>query len=274
MKKFDVWQHLSIMLYAVIKRYDSIREITGGMLPEVHKLNHLGVGLLSKRSTLSDANARRPECIFEAIYRDLYERYKLELSSDSRNRRRTEKWMDCLQILDSTTIKLFSNLIFKGVGLHPKQGKKKGGIKVHSVIQANEGVPCDVRFTSAATNDSFMLVPSHFCRGDIVAMDRAYVNYCKFEELTRLGVTYVTKMKKNLVYDTVSDVMHMDRDGLMEYRIQHVTFTKHVADGEDIVHHARIITHVDMCRSKPRLVSLLTNDMDMEVEDIVAIYRK
>ena len=68
--------------------------------------------------------------------------------------------------------------------------------------------------------------------------------------------------------------MYMDRDGLMEYRIQHVTFTKHVADGEDIVHHARIITYVDMRRSKPRLVSLLTNDMDMEVEDIVDIYRK
>ena len=48
-------------------------------------------------------------------------------------------------------------MIFKGVGRHPKTGKKKGGIKVHSVIHANEGVPCDVRFTSAATNDSFML---------------------------------------------------------------------------------------------------------------------
>ena len=53
---------------------------------------------------------------------------------------------------------LFSNAIFKGVGRHPKTGKKKGGIKVHSVIHANEGVPCDVQFTSAATNDSFMLV--------------------------------------------------------------------------------------------------------------------
>ena len=32
-----------------------------------------------------------------------------------------------LQIIDSTTISLFSNLIFKGVGRHPKTGKKKGG---------------------------------------------------------------------------------------------------------------------------------------------------
>lgn len=60
----------------------------------------------------------------------------------------------------------------------------------------------------------------------------------------------------------------------MECRVQHVTFRKRVRDGEDIEHHARIITYVDIKKGKARLVSLLTNDMDMEVEDIVSIYRK
>ena len=55
---------------------------------------------------------------------------------------------------------LFSNLLFKGAGRHPKTGKKKGGIKVHTVIHANEGVPSNIKFTSAATNGSFMLKPT------------------------------------------------------------------------------------------------------------------
>ena len=38
--------------------------------------------------------------------------------------------------------------------------KKKGGIKVHTVIHANEGVPSNIKFTSAATNGSFMLKPT------------------------------------------------------------------------------------------------------------------
>ncbi len=101
------------------------------------------------------------------------------LSSDSR-RNGTEEWIKQLRIIDSTTISLFSNAIFKGVGRQPRTGKKKGGIKVHSVIHANEGVPCDVRFTSAATNDSFMLAPSHYGHNEIVALDRAYINYAKF----------------------------------------------------------------------------------------------
>ena len=272
-KHFDAWQHLVIMLYAVIKRFDSLREITDSMFPEARKLAHLGISLMPRRSTLSDANARRKECVFEAIYRDLYATYKDELSSDSR-RRQVPKWLNRLQIIDSTTITLFSNLIFKGVGRHPKTGKKKGGIKVHANIHANEGVPSDIRFTSAATNDSFMLRPSNYACGDIIALDRAYIDYAKFEELTGRDVVYVTKMKQNLVYETESDTMYMNPGGLMEFRVQRVIFRKHVKDGDDIVHHARIITYVDIRKGKARLVSLLTNDMEMEVEDIVAIYRK
>jgi hypothetical protein len=243
------------------------------MFPEVRKLSHLGIDMMPRRSTLSDANARRPQEVFESTYRDLYATYKGELSSDSR-KRQVPKWLDRLQIIDSTTITLFSDLLFKGVGRHPKTGRKKGGIKVHANIHANEGVPSDIRFTSAATNDSFMLVPSNYAAGDILAIDRAYIDYAKFEELSKRGVTYVTKMKKSLVYTVESDRMYMSPAGLMEYREQHVTFTKHVKDGEDIVHHARIVTYVDIKKTRARLVSLLTNDMEMGVEDIVAIYRK
>ena len=82
-----------------------------------------------------------------------------------------------MQIIDSTTISLFSNLLFKDVGRHPQNGRKKGGIKVHANIHANEGVPSDVRFTSAATNDSFMLRPSNCSTSDILAFDRAYIAY-------------------------------------------------------------------------------------------------
>ena len=236
-KSFDGYTHLLTMLYAVIQRFDSLREIETSMTAEVRKLHHVGIDTVPKRSTLSDANARRSERFFEEVYRDLYDANKDILSSDSR-RGGTEK--------------------------------KKGGIKVHAVIHANEGVPCDVQFTSAATNDSFMLAPSHYKRDEISAMDRAYINYAKFEELTDRGVVYVTKMKKNLNYEVLVDCMHQNSQGLMEYREQVVVFRK-----DDINHIARLITYVDIKKGKqPKLITLLTNDFDMPLETIVAIYRR
>ena len=268
-KSFDGFTHLLTMLYAVIMRFDSLREIETSMTAEVRKLHHIGIESVPKRSTLSDANARRSEKFFEEVYRDLYETNKSKLSSDSR-RGGTEEWLKRLRIIDSTTISLFSNLIFKGVGRHPKTGRKKGGIKVHAVIHANEGVPCDVQFTSAATNDTFMLVPSKFSEKEIAAMDRAYINYDKFEELTEQNVVYVTKMKKNLNYELLLDFMEMTPAGKMEYREQIVVFSK-----GDTRHIARIITYVDFKKGKlPRLISLLTNDFDMRPETIVEIYRR
>ena len=268
-KSFDGFTHLLTMLYAVIMRFDSLREIETSMIAEVRKLHHIGIETVPKRSTLSDANSRRSEKFFEEVYRDLYEMNKNKLTSDSRCNG-SGNWLKHLRIIDSTTISLFSNLIFKGVGRHPKTGKKKGGIKVHAIIHGNEGVPCDVQFTSAATNDSFMLVPSKFLESEIIAMDRAYINYEKFEELTKRGVVYVTKMKKNLKYELLSDLMEMTPDGKMEYRVQVVEFHK-----GDIKHIARIVTYVDIKKGKqPKLISLLTNDFDMRPDTIEDIYRR
>ena len=55
---------------------------------------------------------------------DLYATYRHVLSSDSRSRE-TQKWMKRLQIIDTTTITLFSSLLFKGVGRPPRYRQKE-----------------------------------------------------------------------------------------------------------------------------------------------------
>ena len=54
-KRFDAYQHMAIMLYAVIRKFDTLREITDSMFPEARKLAHLGIRTMPRRSTLSDA---------------------------------------------------------------------------------------------------------------------------------------------------------------------------------------------------------------------------
>ena len=180
--------------------------------------------------------------------------------------------MKRLQIIDSTTVTLVSGLLFKGVGRHPKTGKKKGVTKFHTVINANEGIPSDIKFTSAATNDSFMFKPTTLSNGDIMTVDSAYIDYEKFQQLTDRDVIYVTRMKKNLKYRILSDTMYQTSEGLMEARIQHVEFVKLLKGKEAIHHRSGIITYVDV--RKRKLISLLTNDMESDPEEIIAIYRQ
>lgn len=261
-KKLDGYSHLIIMLYGVLMRFDSLREIVIGMLSEASKLQHLGINYMVKRSTLSEANSRRSSDFFAQVYFSLYEQHK-GILADSRC---DKQWEKLLHIMDSTTISLFSSVL-KGVGRHPKHGKKKGGIKVHTVLRADEGVPYSIHFTSAATHDHIMLRKLQLSNGTFLAMDRAYIDYPFFEELTRKGVFYVTKMKKNMRFDLQQSCFQVNDKGLVVLNEAVIELTK-----DDVTHRARKIEYWEEKKKKSSV--LLTNNFELEPEEIIEIYRR
>jgi IS4 transposase len=168
--------------------------------------------------------------------------------------------------MDSTTISLFSNIL-KGAGRNPKRGKKKGGIKAHTVIRAEENVPLLVRYTSAATHDHCLLKYLDLPEGSFVALDRAYIDYGQFERFTEKGISYVTKMKKNLSFTCKEDLYNPQMAHESVIRDDIICFSK----GE-INHISRRVEYWDMEKSKT--VVLLTNNFELSHEDIIEIYRR
>lgn len=178
-KRFKTLDHLITMIYVVLSGCSSLREITGIMLACEGKLNHLGIKYFPKRSTISDANRKRKSKVFSDIYFDLYKKYK-KIISDSRLKDRVIKH---LQIVDSTTISLFTEIL-KGAGRNPVNGKKKGGIKMHTMINAAEDVPSLIRFSSAATHDHTFLKDLELKKGSIVVFDKGYNDYNQYLQWT------------------------------------------------------------------------------------------
>ena len=74
-KRLTGWKHLIIMLFGVLKHFDSLRELEIGMKAETMKLSHLGLDYVVRRSTLAEANQRRPQEFFAKVYASLLERY-------------------------------------------------------------------------------------------------------------------------------------------------------------------------------------------------------
>ena len=89
-KRLDAYQHLIIMLYAQFGQFESLRDIELGFLCAASRMNHFGMDYMVRRSTLSDANARRSPAFFEAVYNSLYERYS-PLLADSRPVKRAQR---------------------------------------------------------------------------------------------------------------------------------------------------------------------------------------
>lgn len=172
-KKFKTYDHLVTMLYACVYRCDSLRELTSGLQANYKKLMHLGLKDIPRRSTVSDSNKNRGCEFFESLYHALYKEFYNK--SDSRTDK-TNKIKSKLFILDSTTIKLFSD-IMKGAGDKPSNGKCKGGAKAHVLLDAEHNIPTLVRITEGKDSDKSML--AHLClpANSVIVFDRAYRNY-------------------------------------------------------------------------------------------------
>ena len=80
-----------------------------------------------------------------------------------------------------------------------------------------------------------MLDPAALDKEDILAIDRGYIDYERFEELTKKGSRlWHEDEEKPQIYHTLR---HQTPEGLMEIRIQHVTFTKELKEKGTVIHH-------------------------------------
>jgi len=84
-----------------------------------------------------------------------------------------------VEIFDSTTISPFKDIL-KCVGRNPQSGCRKGGIKVHTVINVDETVPRMVRFTEAAKNNHVLLEKLKRDPNTIYVFDKGCNDYRAF----------------------------------------------------------------------------------------------
>jgi len=263
-KKFSTYDHLVSMLYAVFNNCNSIRELTSGLLAWEQRIKHLGVKYFPRRSTFSDANSRRSELVFGQIYEFLYKRYRHSLP-DSRKGK-----SDRLYIADSTTISLFQE-VMRNAGRRGSNGKRKGGIKVHTLVRSDEDVPCLIRFTAGAAHDSPFLKDLKLPEGSILVFDRGYVDYAQFQHFSDQGVTWVTRRRRNTVYQTTEKLSVSQSQST-----KGVQKDKLVVLGHRVYEHplanARLIHFTDPQSGKK--FQFLTNNTRLAPASIAALYQK
>ncbi len=265
-KRFSTYDHLVTLLYAVLNQCSSLREVSTGLLACEQRLQHLGIRFHPRRSTVSDANNRRSAEVFEQIYQMLFERYSHFLA-DSRPKKKTGR----LYIFDSTTIMLFQEVL-KAAGKTPLNGKRKGGIKVHTLLRSDQDVPCMVRFSAGSANDMRFLKEIKLPKGSVVVFDRGYNDYKTFNRFSAEGITWVTRLHRHLVYKVTQN-----RPVPAEQQLKGVVHDQEIMLGTDSKPgktkvRARLIAFIDP-QSGKRL-EFLTNNFRMNAGTIAAFYKK
>lgn len=275
-KAFKTRTQLIAMLFGILSRCDSMTEICEGLRALGGKLNHLGLEKAPAKSTASDGLRNRNHKFFEDLYFSLVKKYQSFLS-DSRTFGLTFKEV---LLIDSTTIRLFSDIL-KGVGRNPKgDGKKKGGLKVHMLIDAVQSVGRFVKVTAAKVHDKNFLKSLELISHSMIVFDRAYNYYHQFALWTQQQVYFVTRLKKNAVY-TVVEVLrtHYRKKGKAKVLRDEIIELEYNPEDEDGKNQTKVSSTIRLRRvcyqdEKNRYYEFLTNNFEITAEEVAFLYKK
>lgn len=267
-KSFHCWPHLVTMLFGILSRCDSMGEICEGLQAMRGKLNHLGLNKAPSKSTAGDGLRNRSSHFFEALYYQLTEQYHSFLS-DSRTFGLTLKE---LLIVDSTTIRLFSDIL-KGVGRNPiNDGKKKGGLKVHMLVDAVAGIARFVKISEAKQHDRVFLgqlkLPAH----SMVVFDKAYNDYEQYATWTGEDVYFVTRQKENAVYSVleIKQKNSVKRNTSGVKKEEYISLLYKQAEKLQTL----ILRRIEYQDELNRQYVFLTNNFSITAEEVGMIYKK
>jgi hypothetical protein len=191
LRTFSCFDQFLCMAFAQLTYRESLRDIETCLRAMHSKLYHAGIRGNVSRSTLADANEKRDWRIYADFAhvlihtaRQLYadEGFGLELEQTA-------------YVLDSTTIDLCLSLF---PWAHFR--KRKGAIKLHTLMDLRGAIPCFICITKGTTHDVTILDQLIFEPTAFYIMDRGYIDFGRLYRLSQNRAFFVIRAKKNLDY--------------------------------------------------------------------------
>ena len=253
-KSFGSWNHMVALVYAQLGGTQSLRGLETAWNANAHHHYHLGVGPLA-RSTLADANARRPLAVFTETFAML---------SNQVDRTARREGAEMVRLIDSTPIPLG-----KLVDWAKWNGRIKG-LKLHVVHDPAANNPTHIAITDANVNDIEVGKQLPIEAGCTYVFDKAYCLYRWWTRLHEADARFVTRMKTSARFRA-----HRWRP-----------LRKHRADGFTILDDAEVrlvskgdsrlaipMRRIRLKRDQGTKLTLITNDLQRTAVEIATLYK-
>jgi IS4 transposase len=249
-------QQLTALLYGQFSGATSLREIVTGMESHETKLYHVGAKP-AKRSTLSDANAKRPWQVFAELCAEM-------MQQAHRGLRRTMK--DTVRLIDSTSLRL-SSLSEDWAAF----SADVCGAKAHIVYDPNADRPVYFAVTRANVNDITAAKAMPIEAGVTYAFDLGYYDYGWWAALDDAGCRFVTRLKKNTPLTVVHESCVPKDSNILSDRIGHLP--SRLAGSrknplQEPVREIRVVIETG------KVLRIVTNDLDAPAAQIADIYKQ
>lgn len=253
-KSFKSWDHMVTLIFAQLSHIDSLRGLEIAFNANAHHHYHLNVGKLS-RSTLSDANARRPVAVLAQTFTML---------AETADRRTRLEGTEMVRLLDASPVPLGKTCTWA------QWNGRIRGMKMHVVYHPKEdGFSC-VEVTPATVNDVEVGRQVTIEAGATYVFDKGYYHFGWWKKINDAKALFVTRTKVNTRFRAT------------KYRY----VRKIIGDGFRIIDDAEVVLtskgdsrlpfplrRIRVRRDKGGVITLITNDLERTAVEIAALYK-
>lgn len=254
---FSCWSQFVAMLFCQLGSAKSLREICQGLMAIEGKLRHLGIDSPPNKSTLAYANEHRPWQLYRTVFGELLERCE-GLAKGKKKFRFKNKLLS----MDSTNIELCATLFDWA-----KYKRAKGAAKVHLILDNEGHLPHFAVITDGKQSDQAVARTLHFEPGTILAIDRGYVDYQWWQELTDRGVYFVTRFKKDLQFEVLEKREVPKTGGIIRHQVIRLVGPR----GSACSMRLRLITKQDKEKGE---IQFLTHHLEFGATTIARVYKE
>lgn len=244
------------LLYGQLSGASSLREITTGLTSHEARLYHLGA-TVPCRSTLADADARRPAAVFGALLSRM-------MKQAHRGLRRT--LAETTYLIDSTGLRLN--------GLSARWARFSTGVcgaKLHVVYDADADRPIYAAVTPAKVNDITAAQAMPIERGATYVFDLGYYDYRWWARMDAAGCRIVTRFKANTPLDAVEELPLPDGSDLLSDRIGFLPARQAKSRRNPM---ADAVREVRVATDSGKVLRILSNDLDAPAQEIADLYKR
>lgn len=265
---YKTYDQLVALLFGQLNKCLSLREITMGLGLTPETIKDLDLEQSPAKSTMSDGNAKRDYRVFEMLYQELIKYYGSVFSKTPEYKVINEIQGKNIKIIDSTTMSVSLNLFNWA-----KFRTAKGGIKAHVSLDEAMMLPEIVNITEAGVSDRRGVDNFRYEPDTIVIDDRGYFDFKLFVQRIADGNHFVTRIKDNIVYESVSEKELTDKNSDAILKDEIIQFTSLAAQkaGLSEVKLRRTAVYIE---KDNRTVVLVTNQLDWSADTIAELYKR
>lgn len=258
-RNFGYRQQFACMVFAQLTWRDGLRSIQDCLNARQEQLYHLGFSKPVSKSTLADANETRNWRIWQDV--------ALGLIRKARKLYGQEEFSDevdhVVYALDSSTVDL-------SLSLFPwaKFRSQKGGIKIHTQLDLKHSIPIFIEITEARMSDVKWLDNLTFESNAIYVFDRGYIDFTRFQNITKSGAYFITRGKSNTRFTRIKSINSQFGKGISS---DHIGHWENASARKKYPGKVRRIRAWDSEAAK--YVIFFTNQLELQPDIITSLYK-